>query len=357
MTKVGPTLPLRFGIVGTGHMAAEMAWAAVCVPDLQLTAVLSRESSRASEFCASFAPGALACSQTENFLAAVDAIYIAVPPGYRESLIKTVIARGKPVLCEKPFALTVDSAETLIALAAVENVLLMEAIWTLALPAYQALQQKFDAPLKPTGAHLSFDFSVPLDQPREPKKFNPMSLGVLLDRGVYGYAAALSVMGPAKSQTSFVTQNKDGVDTSAETRLVHESENTSIITVSFDRMGSNALNVATEKGLATLGPTALSAERLYWRPRPQPAAPSSGSMRPSLRSRLKSMSAVRGLYDLLPSKGQTFSFGSSQYVPVLREFSNAIRRGDLESPVVPHALTQSIAALTEGALNLNGGEN
>jgi predicted dehydrogenase len=100
----------NWGILGPGGIARAFA------ADLQLLeghtvgAVGSRTLSNAQEFAQTF--GGTAYGSYEELISdpAVDAIYVATPhPAHKENVIAALNA-GKPVLCEKPFAVNATEA-------------------------------------------------------------------------------------------------------------------------------------------------------------------------------------------------------------------------------------------------------
>ena len=95
------------------------------------------------------------------FLEAVDAVYVATPPDQHLPAIRAALAARLGVL-RKPFTTSLKDTEEVIARAQDTGVAVMEAVWTLALPAYQALKRRMDK-LSGSPAHrMTFDFSYPL---------------------------------------------------------------------------------------------------------------------------------------------------------------------------------------------------
>ncbi|MCV2868905.1 Gfo/Idh/MocA family oxidoreductase [Defluviimonas sp. WL0002] len=341
---------MRLGIVGTGRMASEVARAATHVPGLEVSAVLSRSADRAREFCDRFAPKAQAEQDMDAFLRAVDAVYVATPPDSHASCLNGAISRKVPVLCEKPLAPSASACRDVLSRAQGEGVLVMEAIWTLALPAYRALRDLVrEKGGLGVGTQLFFDFSMPLIAAEDAHYFSPRQGGVLLDRAVYGYAAAISVNGPVRHQQAHVTRRADGLDTSADLRLTHEEGGTSFITLSFDRLGPNRLDVATGQGLAGVGPGSLACEVLSWKAADRSAPIAGHGEGGGLKARLRSMSLLRAIKARAPAGGRFMGYGASRFCPILIEFMRAVESGKAESDLVPHALSQSIADLTQAA--------
>ena len=96
---------IGFGIVGTGMIAGVVADAVSKSASARLAAVASRRIENAETFTAK-RPGTHAVQGIEGLLARpdVDAVYIATPTVAKEEIALAVIAEGKHLLVDKPFA-------------------------------------------------------------------------------------------------------------------------------------------------------------------------------------------------------------------------------------------------------------
>jgi len=103
--SVKPARSLRWGIVGTGLIAGQMAPMILQADHAQLVAVSSRTMDAATAFAdthgasRAFDSWADMCKCDE-----VDAVYVATPTIAREEICMTAANHGKHVLGEKPFA-------------------------------------------------------------------------------------------------------------------------------------------------------------------------------------------------------------------------------------------------------------
>ena len=119
---------LRWGVLGTGHIAGVFARGIAASRTGQLVAVGSRTQEAADRFARDFQV-ARAHGSYEALLgdADVSAVYIATPhPMHLEWTIRAARA-GKHVLCEKPLALNCSGAAAMIDTARSCGVMLMEA--------------------------------------------------------------------------------------------------------------------------------------------------------------------------------------------------------------------------------------
>lgn len=329
----------RIGIVGTGHIASTYAHTAAANPGIVISAVVSRDIERARTFAQRFNIS-IAADELKQVLGQVDCLYISTEPDRHAEAVRMALIAGCPVLVEKP--LTIDPGETraLFDLAAAHDTLLVEAIWTLLLPAYKALHLQAKSPER-----LHFDFSVPVNGSQMPKLFLQDTGGVLLDRAVYGLASAIDLLGPVETFWSEVTRDVDGVDTDAALLMRHQGGKQSLITLSFDFQGPNRLDLACAEGTLSLGPTSLMPEVLS-ATAARPALPGDPFRRNNLKDRLKQSQALRAIKRFWNGQSaQTFGFGAYPYGHMLQHFVDLVRAGEQQSEIVTPVMSCRIAEI------------
>jgi myo-inositol 2-dehydrogenase/D-chiro-inositol 1-dehydrogenase len=104
---------LKVGVVGAGAMgASHVATLAAGVPAAEVTRVFDMDTARAKTVAASV--GAEIADSAESLVAGVDAIVVASPDFTHAELALACIAAGKPVLCEKPLAVTAEDARRVV---------------------------------------------------------------------------------------------------------------------------------------------------------------------------------------------------------------------------------------------------
>jgi predicted dehydrogenase len=205
---------IRWGILGTGGIAARFADGLKALPDAELIAVGSRAKRTADAFADRFDIAHRHASY--DALAhddAVDAIYVATPhPFHREHSILCLRA-GKAVLCEKPFTINASEAQEVIDVARHEGRFLMEAMWSRFLPSItkvrELLQDGAIGDLRLASAE--FGFRVPLN-PKHRLFDLQLGGGALLDVGVYAVSFASMVFGPPTRIVSMAHLGDTGVD-------------------------------------------------------------------------------------------------------------------------------------------------
>ena len=105
---------VKFGIIGTGGIAAKHAEAIHNAVNAELVAVYDQIPERAKAFAERF--GVRAAASFEEFLAdpEVQAVTIATPTGIHGKVAIPAANAGKHILCEKPLDVTVEKADAII---------------------------------------------------------------------------------------------------------------------------------------------------------------------------------------------------------------------------------------------------
>ncbi len=178
---------IRWGILGSGNIAATFATALNFMEDSSLDAVASRNDIRAKEFAERFNINKAYASYEE--LAKdpdIDVIYIAVPHTEHRNMAGLCIKNKKAVLCEKPFTINSKDSEELINMAKEHNVFLMEAMCTKFLPVNLKVKQWIKEDKIGKVLHIIAKFGFRSDYDPGSRLYNPsLGGGALLDVGVY----------------------------------------------------------------------------------------------------------------------------------------------------------------------------
>lgn len=210
--------PIRWGILGTGAIAAKFAEGLQSTPDAVLAAVGSRTPEAAAGFAARFGnPTAYGSYQDLVNDPSVEIIYIATPHPMHHATAKLCLEAGKGVLCEKPFTVNAREAADLIDYARQNGRFLMEAMWSRFLPAAQKFRQlaRDGAIGEPRILQADFGFRMNEVNPAH-RLFAPeLAGGALLDVGVYVTSLASWIFGKPQSIASFGHLGPTGVDEQA----------------------------------------------------------------------------------------------------------------------------------------------
>lgn len=241
---------MKWGIIGTGRMAATFTSAIRRVPGAEIVAVASRSTDRAVGFAQRF--GIRRCHTSAAQLAAdraVEIVYVATTHDRHEADVLAAIAERKAVLCEKPLAPDAAAARRILAAAQTAGTFCMEGLWSLCLPVYR---EAFDRIRRGEigevrGISGSFAIQVPYnpdDRLWDRRRYG----GALLDRGVYLVALTLALSGDADAVYATSTWAENGVDASTWFMLQTPRRTRGSFAASLEFFGSNEFSVQGTAG-------------------------------------------------------------------------------------------------------------
>ena len=133
--------PFRWAITSAGKIAADFAEAVRRLDGHAVVAVAARSRADAEAFAARHCDRGVKCygGYEAMFEGArdhgADATYVATQPETHAELVRALLARKMPTLCEKPLAATFAEVEACYAYAAAQDTFLMEGVWTRCFPA------------------------------------------------------------------------------------------------------------------------------------------------------------------------------------------------------------------------------
>ena len=178
---------IKLGIIGAGWIADKMAETLTGLknPEIIPYAISSRDLSKAQAFAAHWGIQK-AYGSYEEMLAdpEVNLVYIATPHSHHYAHAKLAIEAGKPVLCEKAFTANAREAEELIALAEQRGIFITEAIWTRYMPLSLKVKEILDSGRlgRPRLLYASLCYAM---ENKERILRPDLCGGALLDLGVY----------------------------------------------------------------------------------------------------------------------------------------------------------------------------
>ena len=210
----------KWGIIGTGGIARAFSNDIGFLSDHVIAAVGSRNLENAESFVKTI-PGAKAHGSYDALIndSDIDAIYVATPhPSHKENVIAALNA-GKPVLCEKPFAVNAHEAKEMVAAAKANDVALMEAMWARFLPHYAKIREIVASGVLGQITTIHADHGQRLADQNIARLVEPsLAGGALLDLGIYPISFAHMVLGIPQSITSTAVFTDKGVD--AQTSMI-----------------------------------------------------------------------------------------------------------------------------------------
>jgi predicted dehydrogenase len=204
----------KWGILACGRIAGKFANDLKLLDDAELWAVGSRSLEKATAFAEQHgfrhSYGSYEALVNDPN---VDVIYIASPHAQHHEHTLLCINHGKPVLCEKAFAINSIQAHEMIDTARASGVFLMEALWSRFLPHYQeTMRMVKDGQLGQIGSVLA-NFGFIPEPPVPDRLFNPaLGGGTLLDIGIYNVFFAISVLGRPDEVVAHMTPALTGID-------------------------------------------------------------------------------------------------------------------------------------------------
>jgi predicted dehydrogenase len=242
--------PLRWGIIGTGGIAARFAADLRLLDEAELVAVGSRSQAAADSFGEQF--GAARRHPSYADLVAdpdVEAVYVSTPhPGHHDATVLALEA-GKAVLCEKPFMINAREADHVIGLARQRGLFLMEAMWTRFLPHMVRVRQLLDSGVLGEIRTVHADHGQWFEPDPSHRLFDPaLGGGALLDLGVYPVSFASFVLGDPARVTAVSDPAFTGVDGQTSVLLQYPDGAHAVLTTTLWAAGPNRAAVVGTRG-------------------------------------------------------------------------------------------------------------
>jgi predicted dehydrogenase len=250
---------IRWGIIGTGAVAGKFAAGLASLLDAEIVAIGSRSQTKADEFARQFnIMHRHASYEAVVMNPDVDAVYVATPHSLHAENARMALSAGKPVLCEKPFAINAREAESVVQTARAKGVLLMEAMWTRFLPPLVRLREMLAEGIIGEVRTLEADFGFRKER-REGRLYDPaLGGGALLDIGVYPVSLASMIFGPPSQVTGVAELGPTGVDEQAAMVLGHPQRQLALLHASIRTHTFNEASI-----VGTLGRIKL--HRSWWK--------------------------------------------------------------------------------------------
>ncbi len=307
---------MRWGFIGLGSIARRFGSCFPHAPKAEIYAVASRSQAKADAFGAEF--GATKCYGSYEALvndADVDVVYVATPHNFHKAHTLLSLNAGKPVLCEKPFAVNAGEAREMIACARDKNLFLMDAFWTRFFPAMAKLRQLLAESAIGDVMLLQADFGyrTPGVNP-DSRTYSPdLAGGALLDVGSYPVQLASMVYGKQPSEiVSQVTLGSTGVDELSVSVFKYSDYEMATI--------STAIRLSTPQEVRIVGSEGYIAIPNWWHP--------------------SEVTVHRGGQE---PETHRFDFPGEGFQYEIEAVGECIRAGQTESPIYP--LDETIAIM------------
>ena len=227
--------PFRWGILGAGGIAEQFTRDVLRLEDHRVVAVGSRTQVKADAFADKFAIGHRHDSYQKLVNDPdVDGVYVAThhPMHMRDTLM--ALNAGKPVLCEKPFAVNAIEAQAMVAAAISNNVALLEAMWTRFLPHIAQVREILNSGVIGQIVNVEADHGQYLIDHENPRLTEPaLAGGALLDLGIYPVSFAHMVLGAPSQITATGVLTEKGVDSQTSAILDYENGAQAVLTTTL----------------------------------------------------------------------------------------------------------------------------
>ncbi|MBN1891190.1 MAG: Gfo/Idh/MocA family oxidoreductase [Clostridiales bacterium] len=328
----------QFGIAGPGAIAHQFAGGLSVLPDATLGAVASNSMGRAETFISEHAalfPQARAYGSYAEMAKdpSIDAVYVSNLNTQHAETAELFLSAGKPVICEKPFALNVGQTDRMIQCARMNNVFLMEAMWTRFLPVTRKAMEwiKADRIGMPVRAYSDFGMELMTEESRRTVALEKGG-GALLDLGVYPISFFGMLFGSEPREiTTTVTKAVTGVDSSFEAVFRFDEQErpfgvdypTAVISVSIDRLMSNTMKIVGTQGYIEI--------KDFWMG----------------RSAALYEKDANGFFRNHPAEEYAPQYRSTGYQYEAKEVVDRVREGKKESAIMSLSETRAIISLMD----------
>jgi predicted dehydrogenase len=207
-------LPLRFGILGAANIARAFIAGVAPSKKVVVSAVASRDGARAEAFARETGVPRYHASY-EALLAdsEIDALYIPLPNSLHAEWVIRAAERGKPILCEKPLAISGAEARRMFAAARQNGVMLVEAFPYLAQVQTARLRELLVAGAIGRVNLIRSSFGITSADPANIRLSPTLGGGALLDAGSYAVSLIRIVAGERPARVHATARFADnGVD-------------------------------------------------------------------------------------------------------------------------------------------------
>jgi D-xylose 1-dehydrogenase (NADP+, D-xylono-1,5-lactone-forming) len=242
--------PLRFGILGTAHIARSFVQGLRASRRVMVSAVASRNADKARIFAQDLEIARYFGSY-EALLADpdIDAVYVPLPNGLHAEWSIAAVRAGKHVLCEKPLSATATEARAMFDAARQHGVHLVEGYPYRAQPQTLKLRELLAGGIIGDVRLIQATFGFTLGA-GDNIRLNPrLAGGALMDVGVYPVSLARMIAGARPTRVHAVAHWAGGVDRTLAATLQFASGLVAQINCSFDTGPNRQALIAGSKGV------------------------------------------------------------------------------------------------------------
>ena len=316
----------RWGILGAGRIAEKFCEALCFVEDAEVYAVASRNIENAKNFAQKF-KATKSYNSYDDLVKDknIDIIYIATPHAFHYEQTMLCLQNNKHVLCEKPMSLSYAQTVEMLARAEQSNLFLMEGMWTSCMPSINKIVSIINDGIigEPKYVSADFGFSAPLDV--NGRLFNKhLGGGSVMDVGIYPTFLATLIFGEPSVIKTVSKLTLTGVDEYANVVMQYPNDQSAQI------LSSIAFNTPIEAVIiGTKG-----------------------------RIKIDNPWYKATNFSIHLNDGNTENFSmphlSNGFEHEIKEVTNCLNNGFIESNKMPHKLTLSLSKIMEEILHQAG---
>ncbi|MES1186132.1 MAG: Gfo/Idh/MocA family oxidoreductase [Myxococcales bacterium] len=196
------TTKVRFGVIGTGGIAADFCQALAPSPTCEVVNAVGSSAAKSQAFAQRFGLRSAAGNLNELLGDAnVDVVYVATPHPLHEAQALACIEMGKHVLCEKPLTVDAASTERVLAAARQRKVFLLEGYMYRCHPLLAAVIERVKRGDIGELRHIKADFGFRVERDPQGRLFDlKLGGGGILDVGGYCMSFARLLAGIVTGQ-------------------------------------------------------------------------------------------------------------------------------------------------------------
>lgn len=240
---------MKVALLGAGKIAQKMAYTISKMKQVEPYAVAARDLGRAQAYADKYG-FKKAYGSYEEMLKdpEVELVYISTLIADHYKHMKMCLEAGKPVLCEKAFAVNAAQAKEVLQLAKKKNLLVAEAIWTRYLPMRKVIDDVVASGVIGKISALTANLCYPVSDIERLQKVDQGG-GALLDIGVYPINFALMVFGKdIKKIDSTVILTPQKVDLSESITFTYKDNRIAVLHSSMNTRSDRRGSIFGDKG-------------------------------------------------------------------------------------------------------------
>lgn len=235
---------IRIGIIGSGRIARRFVPESKVVSGAEVVSVLNPELAQAESFANSY--DITPFSDFDAFIRTVDAVYVASPHLTHFDYAHRSLEHGKHVLCEIPFVLSKEQAESLFKLAEEKRLVILEASKTAFCPAFSHLVTMVKSGIIGDVVDVKASLSKMVTPPA--RELDPTQAGgAMNEHAALPLLAIIKLLGKDFTDISFHSRIENGVDIFTKA-IINYPHSTSSITLGIGVKTEGNLVVSGTKG-------------------------------------------------------------------------------------------------------------